>query len=144
MFLDPFPGQQKNKRGALSFLNAMDDILAAVSRLQAQYQQLEERNKRLEAELTAKIELQKANAQLIEKQEKYLTTLERKVKLAEVSLVGKEKFVMEQRERLNGRVKLDVGGVHFTMSVTTLMAEADSMLAAMFSGCHELEKDDDG
>ena len=121
----------------------MDDILTAVSRLQAQYQQLKERNKRLKAKLTAKIKSQKANAQLIKKQEKYLTTLKRKVKLAKVSLAGKEKFIMEQCERLNSRVKLDMGSIHFTMSMTMLMSEASSMLAAMFSGHHELKKDND-
>ena len=43
-----------------------------------------------------------------------------------------------------GRVKLDVGGHVFTTSLLTLTREGDSMLAAMFSGRHELLKEDDG
>ncbi|XP_070191154.1 uncharacterized protein [Littorina saxatilis] len=43
-----------------------------------------------------------------------------------------------------GRIKLDVGGHVFTTSQLTLTREADSMLAAMFSGRHGLKKEDDG
>nr|KAG5702968.1 hypothetical protein BaRGS_014791 [Batillaria attramentaria] len=43
-----------------------------------------------------------------------------------------------------GRIKLDVGGHIFTTSQLTLTREADSMLAAMFSGRHGLKKEEDG
>jgi hypothetical protein len=43
-----------------------------------------------------------------------------------------------------GRVKLDIGGHQFTTSVLTLTKEADSMLAAMFSGRHALKTEADG
>lgn len=45
---------------------------------------------------------------------------------------------------LQGRIKLDVGGHVFTTSLLTLTRESDSMLAAMFSGRHEVIKEDDG
>jgi len=42
------------------------------------------------------------------------------------------------------QIKLDVGGHHFSTSLTTLTADPDSMLAAMFSGRFMLEKNDEG
>lgn len=45
---------------------------------------------------------------------------------------------------LQGRIKLDVGGHVYTTSLLTLTRESDSMLAAMFSGRHELLKEEDG
>lgn len=43
-----------------------------------------------------------------------------------------------------GRIKLDVGGHEFTTSVFTLTRVQDSMLAAMFSGRHEIKQERDG
>ncbi|XP_041353827.1 uncharacterized protein LOC121371763 [Gigantopelta aegis] len=43
-----------------------------------------------------------------------------------------------------GRIKLDVGGHVYTTSVLTLTRDPDSMLAAMFSGRHELKREEDG
>ncbi|CAI9729603.1 protein CROWDED NUCLEI 3 [Octopus vulgaris] len=43
-----------------------------------------------------------------------------------------------------GRIKLDVGGHEFTTSVFTLTQVQDSMLAAMFSGRHEIKHEVDG
>ena len=40
--------------------------------------------------------------------------------------------------------KLNVGGQHFTTSLQTLTRDPNSMLAAMFSGRHELETTEDG
>ena len=41
-------------------------------------------------------------------------------------------------------VKLNVGGKRFTTSLQTLTRDPNSMLAAMFSGRHELQTTDDG
>ncbi|KAJ1420600.1 BTB/POZ protein [Ochromonadaceae sp. CCMP2298] len=41
-------------------------------------------------------------------------------------------------------VKLDVGGVRFTTSLTTLVRFPDTMIGCMFSGRHALPKGDDG
>jgi hypothetical protein len=77
--------------------------------------------------------------------EKLLVSLDLQIQQVEVALSEKEKFAVGAlSERASGKVKLGVGGQHYTTSVTTLTAEADSMLAAMFSGRHELEKDDEG
>ncbi|ELR13903.1 K+ channel tetramerization subfamily protein [Acanthamoeba castellanii str. Neff] len=113
----------------------MDDILAAAAKLQEQYKHLQERNSRLTAALEDKSKKLQALHQSVEQRGKDLAALE---------LQAHHKFAEELRLRAGSRVKLDVGGVHFTTSLTTLMTEPDSMLAAMFSGRHELEKDDDG
>ena len=41
-------------------------------------------------------------------------------------------------------VKLNVGGQHFTTSLQTLTRDPNSMLAAMFSGRHEVQPTEDG
>uniref|UniRef100_A0A0B7AH64 DUSP domain-containing protein n=1 Tax=Arion vulgaris TaxID=1028688 RepID=A0A0B7AH64_9EUPU len=62
----------------------------------------------------------------------------------------KEKFQQElQRMSELGkvhesRIKLDIGGNQFTTSVLTLTRDPNSMLAAMFSGRHELKTESDG
>ena len=47
-------------------------------------------------------------------------------------------------ERLSSIVKLNVGGSFFDTSRTTLTSQKDSMLDAMFSGRHNVDKDDTG
>lgn len=42
------------------------------------------------------------------------------------------------------QIKLDVGGFKFATTLTTLTADPDSMLAAMFSGRFMVEKNEDG
>lgn len=42
------------------------------------------------------------------------------------------------------QIKLDVGGFKFSTTLTTLTADPDSMLAAMFSGRFPVEKNEDG
>ena len=46
--------------------------------------------------------------------------------------------------RISSIVKLNVGGIHFTTSLQTLTRDPNSMLAAMFSGRHEVETTEDG
>lgn len=136
-------GKVKPLACALS-LFTMDDILAAAAKLQEPYKHLQERNSRLTAALEDKSKKLQALHQSVEQRGKDLAALELQVQGTEAALVAHDKFAEELRLRAGSRVKLDVGGVHFTTSLTTLMTEPDSMLAAMFSGRHELEKDDDG
>lgn len=44
----------------------------------------------------------------------------------------------------DNKVKLDIGGHQFTTSLFTLTKDSSSMLAAMFSGRHELKTEHDG
>jgi hypothetical protein len=122
----------------------MEDILAAAAKLQEQYKHLQERNTRLNAALADKSKKLQALHQSVEQRGNDLAALEIQVVRTEAALQAHHKFAAELRLQAGSRVKLDVGGVHFTTSVTTLMTEPDSMLAAMFSGRHQLEKDDDG
>ncbi|XP_062521752.1 uncharacterized protein LOC134196590 [Corticium candelabrum] len=56
-----------------------------------------------------------------------------------------EKKSMEHIQKFQSSlVKLNVGGHKFTTSLTTLRSQPDSMLAAMFSGRHQLSTDEDG
>ena len=57
----------------------------------------------------------------------------------------------EERSRMqelyqmqDSKVKVDVGGHIYSTSVQTLKRDPDSMLAAMFSGIHELKQEQDG
>ena len=48
-------------------------------------------------------------------------------------------------DKCKGRVKLNVGGVKYETTLTTLTADGDnSMLGSMFSGRHKLHTNDDG
>ena len=48
-------------------------------------------------------------------------------------------------DKFKGRVKLNVGGVKYETTLTTLTADGDdSMLGSMFSGRHELHLNEDG
>ena len=48
-------------------------------------------------------------------------------------------------DKCKGRVKLNVGGVKYETTLTTLTADGDnSMLGSMFSGRHELQTNDEG
>ena len=52
---------------------------------------------------------------------------------------------MEQEEHKFPKIiRLNVGGILFTTSLDTLLSDEDSMLALMFSGRYNVEKDDEG
>ena len=50
-------------------------------------------------------------------------------------------FTQSQLPRV---IPLNVGGYHFVTTLSTLTKDKDSMLAAMFSGRHELDTDSEG
>lgn len=123
---------------------------------------LEEKERRLAAELIAceekikdyerrRVELEK---EMDEKKEAADTELqvqrEELIKQTQSLTADKERFsqellkMAELHEVQEGRVKLDIGGHQFTTSLLTLTKEADSMLAAMFSGRHSLKTEADG
>ncbi|XP_071090192.1 uncharacterized protein [Haliotis cracherodii] len=54
------------------------------------------------------------------------------------------KRMSEMYKIQDSRIKLDIGGHLFTTSLLTLTKDPDSMLAAMFSGRHELKRELDG
>jgi BTB/POZ domain len=55
-----------------------------------------------------------------------------------------EKAIIAKTQHLDPQVKLDIGGHTFTTTLTTLTRIPDSMLGAMFSGRHTLEKNESG
>jgi len=63
-----------------------------------------------------------------------------KIKFAETKVA-----VESALDKCKGRVKLNVGGVKYETTLTTLTADGDeSMLGSMFSGRHALVTNDDG
>jgi hypothetical protein len=69
----------------------------------------------------------------------------------EAALAAREKRLAElegpakgDHLKANHKILLDVGGRRFSTTRTTLAAEPSSMLAAMFSGRHQLQKDEEG
>ena len=56
----------------------------------------------------------------------------------------KEKSAIASSHTFDARIKLDVGGAHFTTTSATLTRFPDTMLGAMFSGRHKLVVDESG
>jgi hypothetical protein len=55
-----------------------------------------------------------------------------------------EEFIRNLQKQENNPINLNVGGQLFTTSLTTLCFEPNSMLASMFSGRFEMQKDKNG
>jgi hypothetical protein len=56
-----------------------------------------------------------------------------------------EKELISKLQKFNSStIKLDVGGIHYTTTLTTLQRFPESMIGAMFSGRHPLTLDEQG
>lgn len=68
------------------------------------------------------------------------------------ALIEKEKLILKKEKKMvkeikkgqSSRVKLNIGGHKFETSLATLTKHGGSMFAAMFSGRHHVEPDEDG
>lgn len=87
-----------------------------------------------------RLNLAKEKEELLEETK---TKLEEANKL-EMKLAEEKNKVQDQNLRAAKKVLLDVGGVFYTTSLTTLTSQTDSMLAGMFSGRFPFEKDENG
>jgi hypothetical protein len=63
---------------------------------------------------------------------------------AEKAAWEQEKEQLAHTQKFEGIIKLNVGGKKFATSLATLRRCSDTMIGAMFSGRHELHKDDEG
>jgi hypothetical protein len=84
---------------------------------------------------------------LANEKEKLLTEAKTKLEEAnklEMKLAEEKNRVQDQNLRAAKKVLLDVGGVFYATSLTTLTSQTDSMLAGMFSGRFPFEKDENG
>lgn len=95
----------------------------------------------------ARAEIEKARSGFLQEQSEALAKvkdewdqLERKKSAFE----EEKERMRDVNERLSSIVKLNVGGSFFDTSRTTLTSQKDSMLEAMFSGRHNVDKDDTG
>ena len=108
--------------------------------------------------LQCKLEEAKSKEKLFDEQESELSEKEEKLCTHQKQLEQerhefegtRDKFQaelkhMESMHKVQDtKIKLDVGGQIYTTSIQTLRRDADSMLAAMFSGRYELKKESDG
>ena len=95
----------------------------------------------------ARAEIEEARSRFVQEQSEALAKVkdERGQLEREKSAFEEEKErVRDVNERLSSIVKLNVGGSFFDTSRTTLTSQKDSMLDAMFSGRHNVDKDDTG
>ena len=75
---------------------------------------------------------------------KYLTELQRSYEVKLQRLEEERTNIKDIQDGQKSKIKLDIGGHIFSCSRSTLCKYEDSMLAAMFSGRHELVKGEDG
>jgi len=74
-----------------------------------------------------------------------IPAIEDRVKIQELKVLQKrDDKIVDQQLKASKKIKLDVGGIKFSTTLTTLTSDADSMLSAMFSGRFSLERDEDG
>jgi len=106
---------------------ALDDLAIlknSMTSLKASYEKIVQAAQRIEAKLRAQTDELEAS----------------KAKFAETKVA-----VEGALDKFKGRVKLNVGGVKYETTLTTLTADGDdSMLGSMFSGRHELHTNEDG
>ena len=105
----------------------LDDLATlknSMASMTSSHEKMAQASQRIEAKLRADTEALEAS----------------KAKFAETKAV-----VEGALNKFKGRVKLNVGGVKYETTLTTLTADGDdSMLGSMFSGRHELHPDEDG
>lgn len=109
---------------------------------------LEAQEVRVKSETTAaRAEVEEAWRKIVQEQSEALAQAkaERDEFEREKTAFAEEKArVQDVNERLSSIVKLNVGGTLFDTSRTTLTYQKGSMLEAMFSGRHKVDKDDCG
>ena len=84
-------------------------------------------------------------ARVAKRIEQRLGTETKALEAAKVKFAETKVAVGGALDKCKGRVKLNVGGVKYETTLTTLTADGDSsMLGSMFSGRHELQTNDEG
>ena len=83
--------------------------------------------------------------QAVQRIEKKLRTETEALEASKATFAETKVAVEGALDKCKGRVKLNVGGVKYETTLTTLTADGDeSMLGSMFSGRHELHPNEDG
>eukprot|EP00601_Ochromonadales_sp_CCMP2298_P000715 CAMPEP_0173180230 /NCGR_PEP_ID=MMETSP1141-20130122/6586_1 /TAXON_ID=483371 /ORGANISM="non described non described, Strain CCMP2298" /LENGTH=269 /DNA_ID=CAMNT_0014103029 /DNA_START=24 /DNA_END=830 /DNA_ORIENTATION=- len=137
----------KRKAGAGRVKEDCDAVIEEMQQFEAEKQQWEAEKQQWEAEK----QQCKAEKQQWEAAKK--TIIQNAKKEADIILAGAagekqqweaEKAALAGVQHFESVVKLDVGGVRYTTSLTTLRRFPDSMIGCMFSGRHALSKGEDG
>jgi len=123
-------------------------IESLMARFQLKERQLSDREQQLDNERSR---LRKLQNEMLEEKEKSLEELaglkeELKSSFEEKlnALEEEKRFMKDVSNSQASKVKLDVGGHIFSTSLSTLCKHDNSMLAAMFSGRHQLKECEDG
>ena len=136
-------------------IGGVDELHAKIKQVRKTQRQLDEKVRVVgekEEELKAK------EAQLETVLNVRVEQMEQELKMKEGQLEKEREKVAEDRKKLQleidrmsemvkiheGLVKLNVGGHVYTTSTLTLTRDEDSMLAAMFSGRHSVQREEDG
>lgn len=129
---------------AEKFLSLYSQLQSEQASLQQQQESLEAQKKELELrdrELAAlQTRLEEDRSKLVRDCKKEREEIARKWQELKDEISRMEEMHTMQK----GRIRLDVGGSVFTTSRLTLTRDADSMLAAMFSGRHHVTQEADG
>ncbi|BFZ10166.1 hypothetical protein BsWGS_13205 [Bradybaena similaris] len=132
-------------------LERAEKFLSLYSQLQSEQLSIQQQKLSLEAQ---KKELEQRDGELAALQkrlEEDRSKLVRECKKERDEIARKWQELKDEITRMEemhtiqkGRIRLDVGGNLFTTSRLTLTRDADSMLAAMFSGRHHVSQEEDG
>jgi DNA repair exonuclease SbcCD ATPase subunit len=132
-------------------LERVEKFLSLYSQLQSEQLSMQEQKQSLEVQ---KKELEQRDGELAALQkrlEEDRSKLLRECKKEREEIARKWQELKDEITRMEemhtiqkGRIRLDVGGNVFTTSRLTLTRDADSMLAAMFSGRHHVAEEEDG
>ncbi|XP_005109484.1 uncharacterized protein LOC101850038 isoform X2 [Aplysia californica] len=129
---------------AEKFLSLYNQLQNEQLSIQEQQEKLEAQRKELEkrdGELAAlQTQLEDDRSKLLKECKKEREEIARKWQELKDEISRMEEMHTMQK----GRIRLDVGGSVFTTSRLTLTKDADSMLAAMFSGRHHVTQEEDG
>jgi len=105
-------------------IDDMTILVNSMNSMKASYEKMVQASQRIEAKLHSETEALEAS----------------KATFAETKVA-----IEGALDKFKGRVKLNVGGVKYETTLTTLTADGDeSMLGSMFSGRHELHTNEDG
>jgi hypothetical protein len=117
-----------------SSTNTSESVITTVDRLLENFAEIAKRNR---LEIISNVESEAAG--MIKTATEKVLAMEE-----EVQQWKEEKDRISNTQRFEPRIKIDIGGVRYTTSSSTLCRFPESMLGAMFSGRHTLSQDVEG
>ena len=122
------------------FNSTLQATVGGVIELDAKMKQVSKNQKEIDERIGVIYE----NEKELSAKEEQLERERRKLEEDRKKLQQEIECMFEMNKITENRVKLDVGGHHYATSTSTLTRDQDSMLAAMFSGRHSIQREEDG